>query len=34
VTHPIDAFHAPDQPGLVVLGHQENLRLHVEWRFM
>jgi aldose 1-epimerase len=33
VTHPIDAFHAPDQPGLVVLGPQESLRLHVEWHF-
>jgi aldose 1-epimerase len=33
VTHPIDAFHDPARPGLVVLGAQESLRLHVEWRF-
>jgi aldose 1-epimerase len=32
VTHPIDAFHAPDQPGLKVLGTGESLTLHVEWR--
>lgn len=32
VTHPIDAFHAPLQPGLVVLARQQSLRLHVEWR--
>jgi aldose 1-epimerase len=32
VTHPIDAFHAAGQPGLKVLGPQESLRLHVEWR--
>jgi aldose 1-epimerase len=33
VTHPIDAFHAPGQPGLRVLHAGESLTLHVEWRF-
>jgi aldose 1-epimerase len=33
VTHPIDAFHAPNQPGLRVLAAHECLSLHVEWRF-
>ena len=32
VSHPIDAFHAPGQPGLVVLAPQQSLSLHVEWR--
>ena len=32
VTHPIDAFHAPAQTGLVVLDTQQTLSLHVEWR--
>jgi aldose 1-epimerase len=33
VTHPIDAFHAPGQPGLRLLHAGESLTLHVEWRF-
>lgn len=33
VTHPIDAFHAPGQPGLRVLHTGERLSLHLEWRF-
>jgi aldose 1-epimerase len=33
VTHPIDAFHAPDRAGLQVLNQGESLTLHVEWRF-
>lgn len=32
ITHPIDAFHLPGQPGLVLLAPQQSLRLHVEWR--
>lgn len=33
VTHPIDAFHVPGQPGLRVLNKGESLTLSVEWRF-
>ncbi len=33
VTHPIDAFHAPDRPGLRVLQTGESLALQVQWRF-
>lgn len=33
VTHPIDAFHVPGQPGLRVLNKGESLTLTVEWRF-
>jgi len=33
VTHPIDAFHAPDTPGLRLLNTGESLTLQVEWRF-
>lgn len=33
VTHPIDAFHLPNQPGLRVLHTGESLTLRVEWRF-
>lgn len=33
VTHPIDAFHLPERPGLRVLQPGESLQLHVEWRF-
>ncbi|MDO8774334.1 MAG: aldose 1-epimerase [Burkholderiaceae bacterium] len=33
VTHPIDAFHVPGQPGLRVLRPGETLTLHVQWRF-
>ena len=32
VTHPIDAFHVPGQPGLQVLQSGETLTLHVQWR--
>jgi len=32
VTHPIDAFHVPGQPGLRMLRTGESLSLHVEWR--
>lgn len=32
ITHPIDAFHAPGQPGLQLLRTGESLTLHVEWR--
>lgn len=32
VTHPIDAFHLPDRPGLRVLAHGEALELQVQWR--
>ncbi len=32
VTHPIDAFHQPGHPGLKVLGVDESLELHVQWR--
>jgi len=32
VTHPIDAFHVPEHPGLRVLQQGESLTLHVEWR--
>lgn len=33
VSHPIDAFHAPGQPGLQVLRQGESLSLYTEWRF-
>jgi aldose 1-epimerase len=33
VTHPIDAFHVPGQPGLRVLHAGECLTLRVQWRF-
>jgi aldose 1-epimerase len=33
VSHPIDAFHLPDQPGLQVLQKGESLSLAVSWRF-
>jgi aldose 1-epimerase len=33
VSHPVDAFHLPGQPGLQVLGHGESLTLAVSWRF-
>jgi aldose 1-epimerase len=32
VTHPIDAFHVPGQPGLRLLQPGESLQLHLEWR--
>lgn len=33
VTHPIDAFHVPGQPGLRMLHTGERLALQVQWRF-
>jgi aldose 1-epimerase len=33
VSHPIDAFHLPRQPGLQVLEQGESLTLAVSWRF-
>jgi aldose 1-epimerase len=33
VSHPIDAFHLPNQPGLQVLQKGESLTLAVSWRF-
>jgi aldose 1-epimerase len=33
VSHPIDAFHLPGQPGLQVLEKGESLTLAVSWRF-
>lgn len=33
VSHPIDAFHMPRQPGLQVLEKGESLTLAVSWRF-
>lgn len=33
VSHPIDAFHLPEQPGLQVLEKGESLTLAVTWRF-
>jgi aldose 1-epimerase len=33
VSHPIDAFHQPGQPGLQVLEQGESLSLAVSWRF-
>ena len=33
VSHPIDAFHLPEQPGLLVLEKGESLTLAVSWRF-
>jgi aldose 1-epimerase len=33
VTHPIDAFHLPHQPGLQVLQKGESLSLCLSWRF-
>jgi aldose 1-epimerase len=33
VSHPIDAFHQPGQPGLQVLEQGESLTLAVSWRF-
>jgi aldose 1-epimerase len=33
VSHPIDAFHLPEQPGLQVLQKGESLALAVSWRF-
>ncbi|HYW58381.1 MAG TPA: aldose 1-epimerase [Polaromonas sp.] len=32
ITQPIDAFHMPGQPGLRVLGKDEQLSLNIEWR--
>ncbi len=32
VTHPIDAFHANNRPGMKVLSTGETLQLHVQWR--
>jgi aldose 1-epimerase len=32
VSHPINAFHLPGQPGLKVLRHEENLTFKVQWR--
>jgi aldose 1-epimerase len=31
ITHPVDAFHMPDQPGLVYLGHGESLALRAKF---
>lgn len=31
ITHPADAFHMPDQPGLVYLGHGESLALRTKF---
>lgn len=33
VSHPIDAFHRPGQPGLQMLSKGESLTLAVSWRF-
>jgi aldose 1-epimerase len=33
VSHPIDAFHLPGQPGLQLLQQDESLTLAVSWRF-
>lgn len=33
VSHPIDAFHLPGQPGLQMLQQGESLSLSVSWRF-
>ena len=33
VSHPIDAFHQPGQPGLQVLKKGESLTMAVSWRF-
>ena len=33
VSHPIDAFHQPNQPGLQLLKKDESLTLAVSWRF-
>jgi aldose 1-epimerase len=33
ITHPIDAFHLPGQPGLRVLSKGEGMQLRVQWRF-
>jgi len=33
VSHPIDAFHQPGQPGLQMLSKGESLTLAVSWRF-
>lgn len=33
VTHPIDAFHQPQQPGLRVLHTGQSLTLQAQWRF-
>jgi aldose 1-epimerase len=33
VSHPIDAFHQPGQPGLHMLNKGESLRLAVSWQF-
>lgn len=33
ITHPIDAFHLPGQPGLRVLETGQELTLSVQWRF-
>ena len=30
ITHPIDAFHMPDQPGLALLGHGDSLALRTK----
>lgn len=31
ITHPIDAFHMPDQPGLVYLGHGDSIALRAKF---
>lgn len=31
ITHPIDAFHMPEQPGLVFLGHGDSLALRAKF---
>lgn len=31
ITHPVNAFHMPDQPGLVYLGHGESLALRARF---
>lgn len=33
VTHPIDAFHLPGRPGLFELEPNQQLSLHVRWRY-
>jgi aldose 1-epimerase len=33
VSHPIDAFHLPGQPGLQILEKGESLTLALSWRF-
>ena len=31
ITHPIDAFHMPEQPGLAILGHGDSLALRAKF---